>query len=250
MDVSEPTRTCDLCKKDVAEVNFSLHEAHCRRFLCLCPDCEEPVPKEQLALHREEEHAMVKCSKCNKKMEKRLLDDHEVEECVERMQECEFCQMELPFKDLHEHTVACGSRTELCIDCGRYVKLKDQQTHDQTCSGSSDTSAPPKTETVMVNCSQCSQAIAADDLDQHELECLPDSQIKQEEHSRSSAAPQVGVNEISHRLSDRGANLPHCNGEDPTALRCCPHCHLLLPLFTLQWHEVKCRRHVWNINKF
>ncbi|KAM9801278.1 XIAP-associated factor 1 [Neosynchiropus ocellatus] len=251
MEDSEPTRTCDLCQKDVAEVNFALHEAHCRRFLCLCPDCEEPVPKEQLAQHREEEHAMVKCSKCNKKMEKCHLSDHEVEECVQRMQECKFCQIELPFKELHEHAVACGSRTELCIDCGRYVKLMDQQTHDQTCSGSSDANASPRTETVMVDCSQCSKSFAAEDLDRHELECLPasNSRIRPTEHSGSSTPPQNGVSEISYRLSDRAAALPLSNGGDPNELRSCPHCHLLLPLFTLQWHEVKCKSHVWRMNR-
>uniref|UniRef100_A0A667ZXL5 XIAP associated factor 1 n=1 Tax=Myripristis murdjan TaxID=586833 RepID=A0A667ZXL5_9TELE len=42
--------------KEVAEANFALHESHCRRFLCLCPDCEEPVPKEQLDQHRLDQH--------------------------------------------------------------------------------------------------------------------------------------------------------------------------------------------------
>lgn len=29
--------------------------------------------------------------------------------------------------------MVCGSRTELCIDCGRYVTLRDQQDHSRTC---------------------------------------------------------------------------------------------------------------------
>lgn len=45
--------------KEVAEANFALHETHCSRFLCLCPDCDEAVPKDQLSQHREEQHTQV-----------------------------------------------------------------------------------------------------------------------------------------------------------------------------------------------
>lgn len=45
--------------KDVAEANFALHETHCSRFLCLCPDCNEAVPKDQLSQHKEEQHTQV-----------------------------------------------------------------------------------------------------------------------------------------------------------------------------------------------
>lgn len=50
---------CCLSHKEVAEANFALHETHCSRFLCLCPDCNESVPRDQLKDHREEQHAEV-----------------------------------------------------------------------------------------------------------------------------------------------------------------------------------------------
>lgn len=93
-------------------MNLPMHEAHCQRFLCLCPDCEEQVPKDQLEEHQQEQHApvtnithqttfsvlivaccfffflnlvsfvkyplQVKCKKCSMKMEKCKLPDHEV----------------------------------------------------------------------------------------------------------------------------------------------------------------------------
>uniref|UniRef100_A0A3Q1F042 XIAP associated factor 1 n=1 Tax=Acanthochromis polyacanthus TaxID=80966 RepID=A0A3Q1F042_9TELE len=43
-----------VCHKEVAEANFALHETHCSRFLCLCPECDEAVPRDQLAEHKEE----------------------------------------------------------------------------------------------------------------------------------------------------------------------------------------------------
>lgn len=58
----------------------------------------------------------------------------QAEECSERLQKCTFCELEVPWKQLEGHTVVCGSRTELCKDCGRYVKLSDQSEHSSTCS--------------------------------------------------------------------------------------------------------------------
>lgn len=45
--------------KEIALINFSLHETHCSRFLCLCPDCNEAVPRDQLSEHRKEQHSKV-----------------------------------------------------------------------------------------------------------------------------------------------------------------------------------------------
>lgn len=134
MEDEETTRVCGRCKKAVAEANFALHESHCRRFLVLCPDCEENVPRSELQTHREEQHALVRCPKCQKKMEKRLLAEHEEEQCPARVQVCGFCELELTWSDLQEHSVACGSRTELCLDCGRYVRLSDREEHRYSCS--------------------------------------------------------------------------------------------------------------------
>lgn len=64
------------------------------------------------------------------------------DECVKRLQKCNFCELELPWRELQEHSLACGSRTELCIDCGRYVTLRDQRDHSRTCP-STDQVSPP-----------------------------------------------------------------------------------------------------------
>lgn len=100
------------------------------------------------------------------KMEKRKLPDHEVNsssyihtlspntkkeklfqtclclsmchfqenECPERDQSCEYCELTLPLSSLKEHIVACGSRTERCEDCNQYVILKDKLQHAQICT--------------------------------------------------------------------------------------------------------------------
>lgn len=249
-----------LSHKEVAEANFALHETHCSRFLCVCPDCDESVPREQLNQHREEQHTQVKCPKCNQKMESCHLMDHQSDECVERLQSCQYCELELPWKELDEHTLVCGSRTELCRDCNRYVTLKDQPEHRLTCSVANNGLGPPQTTSrspnkmkITVNCKRCMASFPAEDLKEHELDCFPasrwdneEAESEEEEHededdfSRQGATPQLNSTFKSFRHS-RG---PLGNGGDPYQIRTCPHCHLALPLITLRWHEVKCQIYI------
>lgn len=67
------------------------------------------------------------------------------DECVERLQICHFCDLELPWRELEEHTLTCGSRTELCRECGRYITLRDQREHALTCSSTDQVSSHPRT---------------------------------------------------------------------------------------------------------
>ncbi|XP_074496351.1 XIAP-associated factor 1 isoform X2 [Sebastes fasciatus] len=265
-NTEEATRTCDKCHKEVAEANFALHETHCRRFLCLCPDCKEHVPREQLNEHRETQHTLVRCSKCNQKMERCQLTDHESDDCVERLQSCQFCELELPVKELDEHCLACGSRTELCRECGRYVTLKDQPEHDLTCSAADDGSGPPQTTsklppnntTTTATCSRCMVSLPAEEIEEHELKCVPATRLDDEEaapeeeeskeegedegdFSEQGATPRLSSTYKAMSLSNGPSRGPWVNGVDPDQISTCPHCHLALPIFTLRWHQVKCQ---------
>ncbi|XP_078102922.1 XIAP-associated factor 1 isoform X2 [Sander vitreus] len=243
MDNKEATRTCGKC-----------------RFLCLCPDCDEPVPREQLNQHREEQHTQVRCSKCNQKIERCHLLDHESDECVERLQSCQFCELELPWKELGEHCLVCGSRTELCRDCGRYVTLKDQPKHGLTCSATDNGTGPPQTTSklppkktnIAVTCRSCMASFPAEDIEEHELECVPATRLDDEEAEsededdffRQGATSWLSRTYKSTFLSDGPSRGPWGDGGDPDQISTCPHCHLTLPLITLRWHAAKCRIHV------
>lgn len=258
MDSKEATRICGQCHKEVAEANFALHETHCSRFLCLCPDCNESVPRDQLAEHKEEQHTVVRCTKCSKKMERYQLADHEADECVERLQSCVFCELELPWKELDQHCLACGSRTELCKDCGRYVKLRDQPEHEMTCSASGDGSGPPLTNSApakkieIVRCSRCVRSFPAEDLEEHQLKCagaprLDEEEAEEEEDSEDDEdeGDVSGlISTFQARLSDRTGHARWDHEADPHQIRTCPHCHLALPLITLRWHQAKCQIHI------
>uniref|UniRef100_A0A8C5BC30 TRAF-type domain-containing protein n=1 Tax=Gadus morhua TaxID=8049 RepID=A0A8C5BC30_GADMO len=105
---------CENCSAEVLVDNLALHESHCGRFLCLCPDCGETVSREQLEQHRLEEHSQV-------------------EECTARLLCCDFCELELPVRRLEEHQQVCGSRTEHCNTCHRYVLLRNLAQHTLAC---------------------------------------------------------------------------------------------------------------------
>lgn len=240
---NEETVLCGSCKKDIAKSNFALHEPHCRRFLCLCPDCDEPVPREQLEEHRTEQHTQVKCPKCNMKMERCNLMDHQSKECKQRLVSCEFCELELPLSSMEEHTVTCGSRTERCLDCNRYVTLKDQLHHAEICSStapSADTTtddqkaaAHNKNKPASALCWNCKRSFPSEYMEEHLLQCTSSTAEVQEEESEE----QASGSDSGLRLSD----VLRQKGREPDQIITCPICHLALPRETLRWHERKCR---------
>jgi hypothetical protein len=65
-------------------------------------------------------------------MEKRLLDEHQANECPQRMIRCEYCDLEVTFEQFTEHVDFCGARTEKCEKCGKFVQKKEQSQHDAT----------------------------------------------------------------------------------------------------------------------
>ncbi|KAG8504650.1 TRAF-type zinc finger domain-containing protein 1 [Galemys pyrenaicus] len=126
------TRLCDNCKKEIPVFNFTIHEIHCQRNIGMCPICKEPFPKSDMEVHMATEHCQVTC-KCNMKLEKRQLKNHEETECPLRPALCQHCDLELSVLKLKEHEDYCGARTELCGSCGRNVMVKDLKAHPEVC---------------------------------------------------------------------------------------------------------------------
>ncbi|NP_001278082.1 XIAP-associated factor 1 isoform 2 [Mus musculus] len=58
-------QVCRNCKRNVASLHFMLHEAHCLRFIVLCPECEEPIPESKMKEHMEVVHQQKQCSAPN-----------------------------------------------------------------------------------------------------------------------------------------------------------------------------------------
>ena len=86
---------------------------------------------------------------------------------------------------------------------------------------------------------------------QNQLVCVPAARFNEQEHKpeadkyyslRMRAVPQLSSNYKVFSPSDTAS------GGDPDQILTCPHCHLALPLLTLQRHQVTLLRLMMSIN--
>ncbi|XP_010163595.2 XIAP-associated factor 1 [Antrostomus carolinensis] len=185
--MAEESRFCKNCKRDVSADNFSLHEAHCLRFLTLCPECDEPVAQKDMKDHQTEAHKKVRCNLCHQSMQQYQLEHHETKECHKRAMTCNICELEMPFNELQEHLNTCGSRTERCLECNKYIMYKDLNKHKdicqssglscqkdvnfQTSEGSTNATFIYPTGTGGNLCQKCNKSFPDDQYSQHLNEC-------------------------------------------------------------------------------
>ncbi|XP_065709353.1 XIAP-associated factor 1 isoform X1 [Patagioenas fasciata] len=303
--MTEESRFCKNCKRDVSAANFSLHEAHCLRFLSLCPECEEPVAQKDMKDHQTEAHKQVRCNLCHQSMQQCQLEHHETEECHERAMKCEICELEMPFNKLQEHLNTCASRTEWCWECNKYIMYKDQNKHKEICQNgglsyrkdvdfqtrrtSTNATFICPTGTGGNLCQKCNKSFPDEQYSQHLNKCSAAHQLTEvladqsaskfssdpPESSSSLAASSCSKNATAWRdvrpkgkrdqpLTSKTLLKPKKNKKvgfpsptrgglstSPQALKdtqsfdmlvACAHCNILLPLPTLQKHEIKCLR--------
>ncbi|NXU86982.1 XAF1 factor, partial [Xiphorhynchus elegans] len=262
-------------KRDVSAANFSLHEAHCMRFLTLCAECDEPVAQKDMEDHQREAHKQVRCSLCHQSMQQYQLEHHENKECQKRAMKCSICDLEMPFNKLQEHQDTCASRTERCQECNKYIMYKDQHKHKDICPNSNlsyhkdvDFQAGEASTKA-----RCSKSFPDEQYLQHLVSIF---ETKQEHgfdppQSSSSLAPfSSSENAMAWkdvRPKGKGRDQPLTSktpknkkigfpsptrggcSTSPQALKdtqnfdmlvTCDHCNILLPLPTLQKHEIKC----------
>ncbi|MCO5612665.1 hypothetical protein L7F22_066934 [Adiantum nelumboides] len=127
---SSSTSFCAHCERQVPSANFDLHAAHCKRNLERCNLCGDMVAKSRAEEHYDEVHAPVKCSLCEEAIDRELLTLHQNEKCPQRMMACSFCDFPVAAIDLDAHADQCGNRTEMCIPCKKYIRLRERIAHD------------------------------------------------------------------------------------------------------------------------
>ncbi|CAI5504646.1 unnamed protein product [Closterium sp. Naga37s-1] len=76
-------------------------------------------------------HAPAPCSLCGEPMERRLLPEHESSACPLRSLICPYCDLPVTAMDLQSHADVCGSRTDPCDICSKYVRKREQAAHQQ-----------------------------------------------------------------------------------------------------------------------
>ncbi|NXP19787.1 XAF1 factor, partial [Scytalopus superciliaris] len=272
--MTEESRFCKNCKRDVSAANFSLHEAHCMRFLTLCPECDEPVAQKDMEDHQREAHKQIRCSLCHQSMQQYQLEHHENKECQKRAMKCNICDLEMPFNKLQEHLDTCASRTERCQECKKYIMYKDRHRHKDTCPNS-DLSYHKDVDfqTSEASTNMCNKSFPDDQYSQHLVSIFE----TEREHgfyplkSSSSLAPSsssgnaMAWKDVRPKGKERDQPLTSktpknkkidfpssTRGECSTSLQAlkdtqsfdmlmtCAHCNILLPLPTLRKHEIKC----------
>lgn len=156
---------CENCHRHVPPENYQMHVVHCKRNIKLCSLCGETVPRSEEKEHFEENHAEIHCVQCGQKTTKSEEGNHLANECGKRPVPCQYCEMSLPREKMTEHEEFCGSRTEFCHKCSRYILIRDLQNHENSCDrGASDRS-------VSLPCEFCGSLIQPDELDAHQRQC-------------------------------------------------------------------------------
>lgn len=122
------TAACSNCRREIPKPSIATHEAFCRRNNVTCELCDQVIRAADRSSHFEEVHKGVTCA-CGESMEIRFLPTHKHQECLHRLRACKFCKLKKKLVDLPEHEDYCGSRTEKCPKCQRFISIKDFAAH-------------------------------------------------------------------------------------------------------------------------
>ena len=71
----------------------------------------------------------INCVQCGQNTTRSEEDNHLAYECGRRPINCHYCELRLPRERMSEHQEFCGTRTEICRKCSRYVLVRDFMDH-------------------------------------------------------------------------------------------------------------------------
>lgn len=257
-------QVCRNCKRNVASLHFMLHEAHCLRFVVLCPECEEPIPESKMKEHMEVVHQQTK-------------------ESQQHPAKCKFCELAVQLSNLDVHESHCGSRTEHCPHCNQPITLQVLSQHKAMCLSAKG--RPEEGERIVsspgrkTHCDICKQMIPENTYASHMKQCstpntvtcirdgsiivIPSTLAFMDSGSRRSTVSKDVRPKTKNRNSSTKRETKNQNGTmdlplksglqqradlptgDETAydtLRNCCQCRILLPLPILNEHQEKCQR--------
>ena len=146
-----------------------MHFVHCKRNLKLCSLCGEAIQRSKEKEHLEENHVEINCVQCGQKTTRREEGNHLAYECGKRPITCHYCELRLPRERMSEHQEFCGTRTEFCHKCSRYVLVRDFMDYDSACDGGINNRQHDLP--VSLPCEFCGSLIQQDELDAHQREC-------------------------------------------------------------------------------
>ena len=149
--------------------NYEIHFVHCKRNLKLCSLCGEAIQRSKEKEHFEENHVEINCVQCGQKTTRSEEGNHLAYECGKRPITCHYCELRLPRERMSEHQEFCGTRTEFCRKCSRYVLVRDFMDYDSACDGGMNDRQHDLP--VSLPCEFCGSLIQQDEVDAHQREC-------------------------------------------------------------------------------
>ena len=161
-DMDEREVKCDNCQRLVPSENYQMHVVHCTRNIQLCSLCGEAVFRREERKHFKEYHAEITCVQCGRKTTRSGEGNHLANECGKRPIPCQFCEIALPREKLPEHQEFCGSRTEWCHNCSRYILIRDLRDHEKSCDGGATQKCAAS---ATLPCEFCGSSIPLENLD-------------------------------------------------------------------------------------
>jgi len=127
MDSEQSMTNCQHCNRDVPSGIHVLHSLHCARFIVNGQKSQEPVPDAEA--REAPVPYLTLCTVCKNTVETSFLANHIENECPRRTLPCEYCEIDCLVSNLEEHELYCGSRTESCDKCGRFILIRLMKDH-------------------------------------------------------------------------------------------------------------------------
>uniref|UniRef100_A0A7S2TL06 TRAF-type domain-containing protein n=1 Tax=Lotharella oceanica TaxID=641309 RepID=A0A7S2TL06_9EUKA len=137
---------CPVCRKDIPEKSFALHEMQCARLNVWCPKCQKCIRRTEAPKHKHCEkcnavvtpqsydehmlkvHGPVTCE-CGATMEAMRLEAHKRNECPMRRVKCKYCGILVVHLELEAHMRLCGGKSVACRICGTEVPRRKLDAH-------------------------------------------------------------------------------------------------------------------------
>ncbi|KAK7448378.1 hypothetical protein BaRGS_00040106 [Batillaria attramentaria] len=126
----------DMCVWAGRFIEYVKHEAECKHQPMVCEKCQQPVSRNKLDQHKNNEcpQRSVKCEHCQKEMAFVVKEQHLKEECQKVPESCPQCSTRVPREKMRKHTTQdCPQRTVACPldDCSNTLPLERYLQHLQ-----------------------------------------------------------------------------------------------------------------------
>lgn len=94
--------------------------------------------------HDSTAHVVTPCPHCRVPLPAYQLPSHKCRKAPNPPKPCTFCQAEIPYEDYVDHVKDCGSRTQQCPTCRKYIQSWEIDKHVASCITNPPVERPQK----------------------------------------------------------------------------------------------------------